>query len=167
MAPHGIIIPVDPVPSAPASILSVRPVEPAEIEWLESGMLHVSFFSSLGRAQLAEVLPYMLLVQYAAGSVICAEGDAGDAMYMIFKGSVLITKKGWKEPVARLKAGDFFGEMALLLGEPRSATVTAEGELEAFCLASVDFKRVAERSPDMTASLRQLAEDRRKKLAQS
>ena len=45
--------------------------------------------------------------------------------------------------------------------------MTAEGELEAFCLASVDFKRVAERSPDMTASLRQLAEDRRKKLAQS
>jgi len=80
---------------------------------------------------------------------------------------LIITKKGWKEPVARLKAGDFFGEMALLLGEPRSATVTAEGELEAFCLASVDFKRVAERSPDMTASLRQLAEDRRKKLAQS
>ncbi|MBI5240983.1 MAG: cyclic nucleotide-binding domain-containing protein [Elusimicrobia bacterium] len=154
-------------PTPSASILSVRPVEPAEVAWLEKGMLHVGFFSNLGRAQLAKVLPYMLLVRYAAGSVICTEGEPGDAMYLIFKGAVLITKKGWKEPVARLKDGDFFGEMALLLGEPRSATVTAVGELEAFCLASVDFKRVAERSPDMTASLRQLAEERRRKLAQS
>jgi voltage-gated potassium channel len=142
-------------------------VEPAEIEWLEKKMLHVGFFSRLGRAQLAEVLPYMLLVRYEAGSVVCAEGEPGDAMYLIFKGAVLITKEGWKEPVARLQSGDFFGEMALLLGEPRSATVTVEGELEAFCLASVDFRRIAERSPDMTSSLRALAESRRKQLAQS
>jgi voltage-gated potassium channel len=158
---------VESSPASSTSILSVRPVEPAEVEWLEKGMLHVGFFSSLGRAQLAKVLPYMLLVRYEAGSVICAEGDPGDAMYLIHRGSVLITKEGWKEPVARLQSGDFFGEMALLLGEPRSATVTAEGELAAFCLASVDFKRVAQSSPDMTSSLRALAENRRKQLAQS
>ncbi len=155
------------IPKTSPVILSVRPVEPAEIEWLEKGMLHVGFFSSLGKAQLAKVLPYMLLVRYAAGTVICREGEPGDAMYLIFKGAVVIEKKGWKEPVARLKDGDFFGEMALLLGEPRSATVTTAGELEAFCLASVDFQRVAHQSPDMTASLRELAEARRRQLAQS
>ena len=150
-----------------AQILSVRSVEPAEIAWLEQGMRHVGFFSHLGRAQLAEVLPYMLMVRYAGGSTICAEGEPGDAMYLVFKGSVVITKKGWKEPVARLKAGDFFGEMALLFGEPRSATVTAEGELDVFCLAAIDFQRIVVRSPDMTGALRKLAEARRQELARS
>jgi CRP-like cAMP-binding protein len=152
---------------APATILAVRPVEPAEIAWLEKGMRNVGFFSSLGRAQLAKVLPYMLMVRYAGGSTICAEGELGDAMYLILKGSVVITKKGWQEPVARLKEGDFFGEMALLFGEPRSATVAAEEELEAFCLAAVDFQRIVDRSPDMTANLRELAETRRQQLARS
>ena len=150
-----------------SQILSVRSVEAAEIAWLEQGMRTVGFFSQLGRAQLAEVLPYMLMLRYAKGSTICAEGEPGDAMYLIFKGSVVITKKGWKEPVARLKEGDFFGEMALLFGEPRSATVTTEGELDAFCLAAIDFQRIVGRSPDMAGALRGLAEARRRELAQS
>lgn len=150
-----------------ADILDARPVEPKEIEWLSKGMRNVGFFSKLGRAQLAEVLPYMLMIRYARESVICVEGEPGDAMYLIYKGVVVITKEGWRDPVARLKEGDFFGEMALLFGEPRSATVTTEDETEVFCLAAEDFQRLVDQSPDMTDTLRKLAESRRQSLARS
>jgi voltage-gated potassium channel len=150
-----------------SGILEARPVEAKELEWLEQGMRKAGFFSKLAREQLAEVLPYMLMIRYEGGAVVCAEGEVGDAMYLIYAGKVVITKRGWKEPVAHLKDGDFFGEMALLFGEPRSATVTTEAETEVFCLASEDFKRVVGKSPDMTEALRRLAEERRKELARS
>ncbi|MDE2511897.1 MAG: cyclic nucleotide-binding domain-containing protein [Elusimicrobia bacterium] len=153
--------------SPDTGIRGARPVEPAEVAWLEDGLRQVGFFSALGRAQLAQVLPYMLMIRYAAGSVVCAEGDAGDALYLIFKGAVAVTKRGWSEPVARLTDGDFFGEMALLFGEPRSATVRTETETEVFCLAAQDFQRVIGRTPDMAEALREMAEARRRELAQS
>lgn len=153
--------------TADPGILDARPVEPKEIAWLEQGLRQVGFFSKLGRAQLAEVLPYMLMVRYAKGAVVVSEGDAGDALYLIYTGAVAVTKAGWKDPVARLKGGDFFGEMALLHGEPRSATVSTDEETEVFCLAAEDFKRVIGRSPDMAEALRLMAEARRKELARS
>ena len=148
-------------------VLNARPVEAEEIEWLERGMRGIGYFSRLGRAQLAEIMPYMLMLRYAKGERICAEGEPGDALYLVYKGGVVITKKGWKDPVARLKEGDFFGEMALLFGEPRSATVTTEVETEVFCLAGDDFQRVIRGTPDMAAVLRKLAETRRRELARS
>lgn len=150
-----------------SGILEARPVEAKELAWLEQGLRKASFFSRIAQVQLAEVLPFMLMIRYEAGAVICEEGEPGDAMYLIYGGGVVITKKGWAEPVARLKDGDFFGEMALLFGEPRSATVTTEVETEVFCLASEDFNRVVGSSPDMTAALRVLAEARRAELARS
>ena len=153
--------------TAETGILDSRPVEASELVWLETGMCLIGYFSSLGRHQLAEILPYMLLIRYAKGAEICAEGEPGDALYLVHDGEVVVTKMGWTEPVARLTNGDFFGEMALLFGEPRSATVTAEQETEVFCLAAEDFQRVIQKSPDMVASLRKLAETRRLELARS
>lgn len=150
-----------------AGILEARPVEAKELEWLEQGMRRSGFFSKLAREQLAEVLPLMLMVRYEAAAQICVEGEPGDAMYLIYTGGVVITKAGWKEAVAHLKEGDFFGEMALLFGEPRTATVATEGETEVFCLAAEDFKRVVGKNPDMTDALRKLAEARRQELARS
>lgn len=154
-------------PGGKSGVLQARPVDAKEIEWLQQGMRNVGFFSKLGRAQLAEVLPYMLMVQYAEGSVICQEGEPGDAMYLILRGKVIVSKKEWKDPVAVLEEGDFVGEMALLFGEPRSATVTTACMTEVFCLAAEDFKRILDRSPDMTRTLRRLAEARRQQLAKS
>lgn len=148
-------------------ILEARAVEAKELAWLEDGMRLIGYFSDLGKHQLAEILPLMLMLRYVKGAVVCREGEEGDALYLIYKGSVLATKQGWTEPVARLGERDFFGEMALLFGEPRSATVTTQEETEVFCLASEDFQRVITRTPDMSAALRALAEKRRRELARS
>ncbi len=150
-----------------AGILDARPVERKEIEWLEQGMRAVGYFSTLGQAQLAQILPLMLVLRYAKGAVICEEGEPGDSLYLVYKGGVVVTRKDWEEPVAHLKEGEFVGEMSLLFGEPRSATVTTEEQSEVFCIAAEDFQRVVRRTPDMIAALRKLAEARRRELARS
>ncbi|HEC79855.1 MAG TPA: cyclic nucleotide-binding domain-containing protein, partial [Firmicutes bacterium] len=67
---------------------------------------------------------------YKNGEVICKEGDKGDSMYIIYEGAVKITKRAHDKEttLAVLKEGDFFGEMAIIDREPRSASAIAEGE---------------------------------------
>ncbi len=143
------------------------PPGPEEIKWLEQGMRNVGFFSRLGREHLGQVLPHMLILEYAAGAKVCVEGEVGDSLYLIQKGRVRISKKGWEKPVATLEEGDFFGEMSLLFGESRSATATALDPAVIFCLSAEDFHRLVKKSSDMTRTLTRLAESRRNELAQS
>ena len=69
------------------------------------------------------------------GEVLVNEGDTGDSLFVLERGKVQVTKSGTTVGtsfvvLARLKAGDFFGEMSLLTGAPRSATIAAEGSCE-------------------------------------
>ncbi len=73
------------------------------------------------------------------GEVLVSEGDTGDSLFVLEHGKVQVTKSGTTVGtsyvvLARLKAGDFFGEMSLLTGAPRSATITAEGSCEVLVL---------------------------------
>lgn len=90
--------------------------------------------TSFERAKIAEAIDE---VDFAAGDVICKQGDVGDAMYIIKSGVVAVIKKvvtkaedgteaETEEPLQDLSIGDYFGERALLSGEPRAATVTAK-----------------------------------------
>ena len=84
--------------------------------------------------------------QYANGQVIVRQGDVGDAFYMIEKGfvDVYIAQKSETHPVVTLKAGDFFGEKALLSSDVRTATCVAKGSDEVKCLLLMreDFVRM-------------------------
>jgi len=75
-----------------------------------------------------------------AGDAIFREGDAGDTMFVIRKGKVRITKhvRGGEKTFAILGPGEFFGEMAILNGAPRSATATAAEDVT---LLEVDARR--------------------------
>ena len=78
----------------------------------------------------------------AAGEVICREGEPGAEFYVITKGEVRVSAGGLdgEKEIARLGHGQFFGEMAVLNGDKRTATCTAvtEAELGAFPLAAVE-----------------------------
>src|SRR5205814_8503095 len=67
---------------------------------------------------------------YERAEPVIAEGAASDSMYVMLRGAahVFVSKNGSKIRVASLGAGECFGEMSLLTGEPRSATVRAEGD---------------------------------------
>lgn len=82
--------------------------------------------------------------KYSNGQAVFREGDAGDGLYIIRKGSVKILKenKVRKKFIATLAEGEFFGEMALIDGSPRSATVEASGEVELVKLTNDGFEKL-------------------------
>lgn len=91
-----------------------------------------------------------------AGSVVFREGDPGDGMYVIKRGSVQISalvSEHERRVLSRLGPGDIFGEMAVLDGEPRSATATAEEETVVWFIPREELLAVLERSPRLLLAL--------------
>jgi putative ABC transport system ATP-binding protein len=108
-----------------------------------------SVFKGLTPATLAEVAEKMRRARFPAGTAIVRQGEAGDKFYLIRSGSVdVIVGLGTAEEhrVATLKEGEFFGERALITGEPRNATVAAREEVEAYALGKEDFRAALEAS---------------------
>jgi CRP-like cAMP-binding protein len=95
---------------------------------LADTLLGVPLFSGLTREDIAKVLGRLEEIKFRAGATIFSQRDAGDAFYLVQAGTVqvMIGNTGeHREIVAALGPGDWFGEMALLSGEPRAATVVA------------------------------------------
>src|SRR3712207_985236 len=94
------------------------------------------------RAELLEEVAHELrVVRLNEGDVIFREGDPGDSLYLVGRGSVQISKRGRggaQETLAFIQSGNFFGEMALLDGKPRSAMATAA---ESTVLGTVEIGR--------------------------
>ncbi|MBA2273295.1 MAG: cyclic nucleotide-binding domain-containing protein [Actinobacteria bacterium] len=95
-------------------------------------------------------------VRFPPQSAIVREGSSGQTFYVILDGAVSVISPGWK-PI-RLQAGDFFGEMSLLDGKERSATIEADAEVLTLAIARPDFMKMLESEPPMAvAILRELA----------
>ncbi len=92
---------------------------------------------------------------FPPGSILCQEGDAGREMFIIQKGKVQIRKKiGEKEKViAELGEGEFFGEMALLLGMDRSATVEVTEESKILIVGPDTFEGLLKNSPEIAMKM--------------
>ncbi|HEX7449886.1 MAG TPA: ATP-binding cassette domain-containing protein [Pirellulales bacterium] len=115
-------------------------------------------FASLSANTLAEVADKMTLEEYPAGAEVIRQGESGDKLYVIRSGSALVdvSENGQTRQVAKLSVGDFFGEAALLSGEPRNATVRAAEDAEMYSLGKDDFKRVIDSSPPFRDELRRV-----------
>jgi CRP-like cAMP-binding protein len=93
----------------------------------------LQLFSPLSDQQVEELASSSAKLRYAEGETLVRQGTPGESLYLIRSGraQVEVTGAGGsKAVVATLEPGDFFGEMSLLTGEPRSATVTALKETE-------------------------------------
>jgi voltage-gated potassium channel len=117
----------------------------------------VPLFQKLGSAALIEIVRALRPRLVPAGTVICRKGEAGDQMYFIVEGRVSVATSS---PV-ELGSGSFFGEMALITGEPRSATVSAVTEVSLLSLFSVDFQMLSSSSPEIAEIIRKTALERR------
>ncbi len=123
---------------------------------------HIPLFSDLTASEFIAVA--LLLVRRVAkvGEVIVREGDPGDSMFIVSTGEVRATvlRDGGQLPVATMRDGDFFGEMAVLSGEPRTATVTAVKSTELLELSREHLSEICSRHPHVEAKIR-LAYDER------
>ena len=116
----------------------------------------VPLFQKLGSAALVEIVRSLRPRVVPAGAVICRKGEAGDQMFFIVEGRVSVATAN---PV-ELGPGSFFGEMALISGEPRSATVSAATAVSLLSLHSVDFQVLSSSSPEIADIIRKTAAER-------
>ncbi|HWW53015.1 MAG TPA: cyclic nucleotide-binding domain-containing protein [Acidimicrobiales bacterium] len=111
----------------------------------------VPMFKACTSRELIEIGRRAEDIEFAAGTVIVAEGTPSDAFYVIVGGKAKVSRKGKK--VAELGAGDFFGELGLLARLPRDATVTAIGPVEVVAISRREFTTVLEDVPSVTRKL--------------
>ena len=108
-------------------------------------------FANLSADELSLIAKETRDREFPSGEVVCEEGSASDTMFFIESGSVVISKQDVS--LAQLKPGDYFGEMSLITGDPRNATVTT---LETSVLLEVSapvFHVIIERSPQAMRNL--------------
>src|SRR3984893_7221284 len=117
----------------------------------------VPFFHNIGASLIAEVARLLLPREFPAGAVIMRRGQAGDCMYFIIDGGVEIRLKTQE---LYLGPGQFFGEVALLTGAPRNATVVAAQACTLLSLDIVDFHELLARHPELARIIHEEAEQR-------
>ena len=107
----------------------------------------LAIFKETPETILSELAPLMQEEEAEAGTVLFKEGDAGDCMYIIYKGDVKIHKGS--TTLAILQEKDVFGELSLLDSETRSATATANTDCFLFKIDQEPFYELLESRPEI------------------
>jgi small-conductance mechanosensitive channel/CRP-like cAMP-binding protein len=124
------------------NIESKRHFEPVEEHGRASALDEVEILAALSGSQRGQLASMSRRLLYGAGEVIAHEGDAGASMFVLRRGEAAVTVAGAQGELARLHRGAFFGEMSLLTGDRRSATVTAVTDCELLEIGVDAFRRV-------------------------
>jgi len=129
----------------------------------------VDIFSPLSTEETARLATAAASHVFAPGELVIRAGDKGSSMFVVHHGrvQVQITENNKARPVAVLNEGDFFGEMALFTGEPRTANVVALEETEVLEIGHVAMKHLFETNPDLAESISWIIAERRAGLAAS
>ena len=114
----------------------------------------VEVFKNLTPTELTHIAEHMAKRHYLPGEAVVREGEIGHELYLISDGEVKVERGG--NEVARLGAGEFFGELALLSGEPRNATVVATDALETYVLGEPEFRSAMDASANFREQLRRV-----------
>ncbi|MFB8792130.1 MAG: cyclic nucleotide-binding domain-containing protein [Potamolinea sp.] len=112
---------------------------------------HIEVMQNLPVREKQALIPLLTPVVAEPGDVLCEEGSPGDYFYMIVEGEAEV-RKG-RKVVNTMGPGEVFGEMSLLTGEPRSATVVARTPMELYQLHQEHFNQVLAVSPHLAWSL--------------
>ncbi|HTE46183.1 MAG TPA: cyclic nucleotide-binding domain-containing protein [Gemmatimonadaceae bacterium] len=120
--------------------------QPVSLETVIGFLVATPLFDGLDADERAELVEIMEVEHYAAGEEVFHEGDAGDSWYVIFEGRAEVEKDvaSGHNKIASLRAGSCFGEMAILDGHARSATVRADGPLTTFRFRRARFNELLE-----------------------
>ena len=110
-------------------------------------LARVPLFSGCTEEELARIAHISKIVESPAGTILTEMGAPGNSFFFIIDGRVSVqTPIGSGDP---LRPGDFFGEMSLLDGEPRSATITATTDVRLLIVERSQFWRLLEEAPDL------------------
>jgi len=129
----------------------------------------VDVFAPLSTDELRQLAMATVGHVFAPGETLIRAGDEGSSMFVVHNGRVQVqlTESGKSRPVAVLSEGNFFGEMALFTGEPRTASVVALEETEVLEIGHAAMKHLFETNPSLVESISWTIAERRAGLAAS
>ena len=111
----------------------------------------IPLFSDLSRKQLEQVARLADEIDVPAGRRLATAGEPGHELFVIIEGRALVSAKRGRS--VRLGRGDFFGEMSLLDGGPRSATVDAESSMRLLVVGQREFWQLLAAAPSFTLKI--------------
>lgn len=136
--------------------LEPEPAEPAR-------PLSIPLFGDLSPEELAEVIHGLRLLSFEPGDVIISQGESGNSLFVLTTGSVKAWVRGAEGRATRVRVmgeGEFFGEISLLSGQPRTATVTAATRCELLELDRPTLEDIHKRRPRVLEVLRDFYQKR-------
>ncbi|MDQ7823174.1 MAG: mechanosensitive ion channel family protein [Candidatus Eremiobacteraeota bacterium] len=116
----------------------------------------IDFLCFLEDKNLEYLAEKLKILVFGAGETIFSQGEQGDTFYIVKKGKVLVKAENDKGDVyleKEMKEGSFFGEISLLTGEPRTATVSAMDDLELFSMGKEDLRYILKQNPKVEETL--------------
>ncbi len=128
---------------------------------------HVNIFAALSNEERGLLAEHLHRAPFAPQEIMTRQGAEGHWLYIIMQGTASVRVRvegGGEQEVARLSPGDFFGEMSLLTGERRSATVVALTSVECYRLDKSAFEELVAKRPEVTAKIADLLARRRMEL---
>jgi CRP/FNR family cyclic AMP-dependent transcriptional regulator len=102
----------------------------------------VPLFAGLDDRELEQIAATMRERRFASGDTVTEEGAGGAGFFIVESGEAEVTVEG--QPRGTIKAGDYFGEIALLTGSDRTATITAVGDMVCWGMTPWDFRPLVE-----------------------
>ncbi|HEX6208847.1 MAG TPA: cyclic nucleotide-binding domain-containing protein [Actinomycetota bacterium] len=126
---------------------------------LQEAIAAAPLFAEVPKRHLRSLALLSRVSSYPGGAEIVRQGTEGDTFYVVLEGEARIVKG--RRTIARMKPGDFFGELAIFDGEPRAASVVADGAVLCLKLEGPEFRKLLLREPRlgltiMTAMARRL-----------
>ena len=157
---HGIRMPYP-----TRTIQLERPVRDKQQELQAAARLILrqqTLFKCLTDEQLDSLLPRGKVVHFGRGETVIHQGDNGNSMFIMVHGEANVTaaRNGQSKHIASMKAGDCFGEMSLLTGEPRSATIIANSDCELVEIDKDVLGQSLKENPNLLAHLSELLAQR-------
>ena len=124
----------------------------------------VPIFKGAGEDLIRQMVIHLQPIVYTPGDYIFHKGDFGTEMYFISRGTVEVVSEDGSQVYATLTEGHFFGEIALLLSQPRTASVRALDFCDLYMLDKETFSRIIENYPEFSRQVRAMARDRQEKM---
>jgi CRP-like cAMP-binding protein len=118
---------------------------------LEPILANVPLFESFSRRQIKQLAALTEVRDFMAGHVVVEEGTDGDGFYVVLSGQAKITANG--RTVHRVLPGDHFGEISLLDGGPRTATVVTETPMEMLKMTRARFMKALAADPELSMAV--------------
>lgn len=137
--------------------------ENRELQRRLEAVQRTALFATLSQEEQLALAHHLVHAPFVQGGLLTRQGAVAHWLYLIVRGQaqVLIENAGVLTPVSTLKDGDFFGEMGMLTGEPRRATVVALTDVDCYRLDKVGFAQVLAARPDMAREISAILAQRR------